>query len=660
MTTTAEAPEDTSPGYEPEGIVRRLQRDLYSTVWRCRRPLLPHTATAGVLAAGLSADAVASAGVCGPVTASMTLAGVAVAGTAAAAARVKRRQPRWARRVLWGGAVSAGWLALAPFGVGAEQVAVLLGVEFGLAARWWQLHRPGYPSGGTPAVEAAAEPAVPMSEAGTLIADWAAYVGSSGGALPGSSLELPRKTRHGWQFELNLARGKQTFLMAVAALDRVASALDVGMSGLIVEPAPADPDTGQEAPSKCRFQVVTDSPIRHNVLFEGPRRVDGTLYLGPFADGDGEAPYRLYTPGSMWSGVIIGGTGIGKSRLVENIAISALSGGDTAIWFLDPQRGVSSPALAQHAQWFTSMDGAEAMLKAAEAILDGRGEESSYEQWTGFTASAGRPGVLIVIDECHNAFAEAAAAKRWARIAREGRKVGLALLCVSQYPGLETFGGCDPLRSSVMEGNAVVMRTTSRSAGQLMAGLAVDPLTLPKIPGYAYVQGSDEHGTRTAPFRNRNTGDGAAKWLAVQPQPDLDVLAATATLAAGRHYVDRNTSTSSGRTASKARVEALRNGHLPEDMAAPRPAPTQVMGEMGEVIDFPRPVTAEDLAAPAEAALTDSHRAVLDAVTAGAARPSEVEAAVNLSPRRVADLLKELVAAGLLVKPTYGRYERAA
>jgi predicted transcriptional regulator len=59
-------------------------------------------------------------------------------------------------------------------------------------------------------------------------------------------------------------------------------------------------------------------------------------------------------------------------------------------------------------------------------------------------------------------------------------------------------------------------------------------------------------------------------------------------------------------------------------------------------------------------ALSDSHRRVYEAVADGAARPSEIETRVGLSHRRVADILSELVDAGYLIKPQYGRYQRAA
>jgi hypothetical protein len=580
----------------------------------------------------------------------------AATGTLGAVWKVKRNWPKWRRRALCAGVFGTGWLAVAPFGIGAEHTAALVGVECMLAARWWQAIRLGYPS-------------APISEPGPAVEDepltgtqimhdWDAYIGNQSGKLPESRLTLPQPTRYGYAYSLRLARGKQTLTDAVRCLEHIASGLDVDVADVIVESDPT-----HKSPARCRFQLLTDSPIKGDVVFDGPRRRGGFLDLGPWADGSGEAPYRLYTPGSMWSGVVIGGTGIGKSRVIENIAISALSGGDTEFWFIDPQRGVSSPALARHADWFGTMDDATDMLQAALAILEARGDESSYEGWTGFTPSPDRPGLLIIIDECHNVFELNAIAKLWGKIAREGRKVGVALLCVSQYPGLETFGGVEALRSSVMEGNAIVLRSTSHSTGQLMPGLQVDPKTLPKIPGYAYVQGSAEAGTRTAPFRNRDTGKNPEPWLAAQPRPGLETLAVTATRAAGTAYLGRHTSTDSVRSASAARVKALREGHLPADMLlGTDDTRTVPMGEMGELIAFPRPLTAEDLhrTAAASTELSPSHQDVLNAVAAGASSPSEVEKYVGLKPRRIATLLKDLVASGHLVQPSYGRYERAA
>lgn len=58
--------------------------------------------------------------------------------------------------------------------------------------------------------------------------------------------------------------------------------------------------------------------------------------------------------------------------------------------------------------------------------------------------------------------------------------------------------------------------------------------------------------------------------------------------------------------------------------------------------------------------LSHSHLAVLAAVRAGHTRPTEIEEAIGLKHRRVADLLKQLVESGHLTQPRYGRYQAAA
>lgn len=650
-----------------EGIIGRARTDAYDTAVRLRSQIAPHAAAGAILGIGLGADAIVASG--GISAGAMALSLFALSGTTVGTlvVRARRRGSEWVRRIALAGLGASAWLTAAPFGVGTADIAVLVAGEYATAARWWQVNRPRYPDDATEldesldAAEVEPEPLTPVER---IIADWDEYIACQGGALHNSRLIAPEEHKHGFAFTLQLWRGRQTITTAIAALDKIAGGLDCGVDEIIVESHPLFKST-----AVCRFQMITRSPIAGNVVFDGPRRRGGLLELGPYADGSGEALYRLYTPGSIWSCLLIGGTGIGKSRVVENIVISALSGGDTEYWYVDPNRGGSSPALAEHADWFATGEEAGLVLDAAIAILEARADENAVESLTGFTPSPSRPGLLIIVEECHNIFTQETA-KRWARIAREGRKLGLALICVSQKSTLDTFGGDDAIRSSVMEGNALVLRSTSNQTGQMMPGLQVDPKTLPKIRGYAYVQGSEETGVRTAPFRNRNTepddGPRASYWLAAQPRPGLDVLSVTATLAAGTAYRDRHASTTTGRAGSRARVEALRNGHLPANMLkGPKETATAAV-DIAQVVEFPAFRIIDGAAAPKPAArpsadgLTDSERAVLNAVAAGHKTPADIKRAVGLKDRQVAYLLKELVASGHLTQPKYGRYEHAA
>lgn len=670
---TDDEQQQTEEGFQGESVGARIRRSMYATAWRCRRPLFPHLIAGGVAGTGLAADAITAAGAVSAPGMASILAGLSFPLAVLAPRAAGKHRRRLGRRMLLGGLFAAGWLTLAPYGVGPGDLAALAAAEFTLAARWWQHVRIGYPADGEEEAMEEPEVAKPLDRATQIIRDWATYVAGPGCVLPGSALTLPMPTEFGHAFTLQLARGKQTLESVVAALPRIATGLEEPIENLIAESAPPDPVTGKEYPSRCRLQVVTRSPVTGDVNFTGPRRDGGLIGLGPWADGSGEAHTRLYTNGSMWSTVIIGDTGSGKSRVAENKVISALSGGDTVYWYLDPQGGGSSPALAEHADWFGTLLNAEDMLHSAIAILEARGEENSFEGWTGFTPSPQRPGLLLVVEECHNVFGVKEWTPLWAKLAREGRKVGIAFICLSQYPGLETFGNSEALRMNIMAGNAIALHVSSKTAGTLMPGLDVDPRNLPATPGYGYVQGSPQTGTRTAPFRNRNTTPGedsniARQWLAEQPRATLDTLAATATLAAGTAYRDRHQKSSEGRAASATRIEQLRAGTLPADMRKPLPRPTAEMGgEMGEIIEFPRPVAPDDLrdAEPAPRRtdlpeLTGSRLAIVQAVAAGASRPKDIEEATGLRHSQVASLLKELVESGHLIQPRYGRYQAAA
>lgn len=678
VSTPGESPGDATRGsrWDVEGTIGRARTDVYDTAVRLRAQIGPHAAAGATVGAGFALEAITAAGGVTPFSAALMAAAASAAAVGALFARARRRGSEWAQRLLVAGAGAGLWLTTAPYGVGIGDVAVLTAAEFALAARWWQANRPGYPGTAFTVLEDETayfmpepEPLAPVEQ---ILADWDEYVACDNGPLRKARLIAPEEHQYGFSFTLQLWRGQQTFATAMAALGKIASGLHVGVNQLVLDevPAPPGPD-GESRPPRCRLQVITRSPIAGAVDFDGPRRRGGILELGPYADGSGDAPYRLYTPGSMWSGVIIGGTGIGKSRVVENIVISALSGGDTEFWFIDPSRGSSSPALAEHANWFATAEESLAVLEAAIAILNARTDENSVEGWTGFSPSAARPGLLIVVEECHNVFTPETA-KRWARIAREGRKVGIALLCVSQKSSVDTFGNEDAIRSSVMEGNALVLRSTSNQTGPMMAGLQIDPKTLPKIRGYAYVQGSEEGGVRTAPFRNRNTepddGPGAAFWLAQQPRPGLDTLAVTSTLTVGTAYRDRHVSSDTGRAGSRARVDALRNGHVPADML--QGAEEEAVVPLAGIVQFPEFRLVEQ--APIETAagsnsagllvegLTSSQQAVLDAVAAGIDRPRLLEAHIGLKHRQIQNILRALLDAGLITNPEYGRYQRAA
>ncbi len=599
------------------------------------------------------------------VSAGLTVPGMAVAGWVAAVCYpavalgyvIVRRHDlirrQWRRRVLAAGLTGATWLTLAGWGMSAEQVALLLTADYALAASWWRAIRIPHRPRRTTAAATAEDDRDPVQR------DWDTFVGASGKVLAGSRLAAPEPVHGGHGYPLHLSRGQQTVASAVAALPQIATGLDIPMVDLIAEPHPTS-----EKPSLARLVVLSNNPIRGDVRFDGPRLRGDDIALGPLANGQGEAVYHLYTPGrweddewmpgSMWSGFVAGDTGTGKSRLIENLACSVLHRGDTVVWFIDGNNGSSSPAIRDNCDWYVGQDGAEQMLQALLRILEIRTHYNSRNDLTGFTPSPAMPGLLVVIEECHKVFTKERGLD-WASIAREGRKAGLALLTASQYADLQVFAGVDPLRSSILAGNGIALRTKSHEMKNFFSNINIDLTQMPAIPGYAMVDDNGEG--HAAPFRNRLIV-GPKKWLAAQPRTGLDRLTQTA---AGQTYAQRGV----GNEQIKAESDRILNAVMEGDLSVlangtGHVTPTRThrdgASHLGTIIAFPAPLTPDTEPAVEAAELSESHQKVLEAVAAGATTRKQVTEATGLGESRTTTLLRELVEAGHLTQPAHGKY----
>lgn len=566
---------------------------------------------------------------------------------------------RWRARVFTAGVTASVWAGLAVHrGPSWQVLAALVVATVALSARWWRHHRLGYPTG--PIVD---EP----DELDSIPARFGRYVGSNTGPLPGAWLSDRAETKAGEQYTLNLVPGRQTLRSALGVLDKISSGLNSPAGDLVLEEHPS------EAPTQLLLTVVHRSPVKHTAAYTGPELDhpggEVRIRVGPYADGDGHATWRLWTPGdephagSWWGGLIIGGMGAGKSRLVEEIAIGAAATGHTVTWFIDPQGGASSPALARHADWYVDGDNAAHMLTAAENLVGWRAKENASNGWIGFDPAPDRPGVVIFIDEAHEVFA--ANTERWTTLGRKCRKVGVSLVALSQYPGLTTFGKSEPLRAAVMAGNGIIMRAESRMNNQLMPGVEVDPLTLPNLPGYGYTLARGQ-GARLAPFRAfyvTNPQD----WLAAHPQAPLDPVAAHA---AGPTYTQRKHKAEADRAQLRAQLDAITSGTAP-------PMPTAAAGPVQPVERdeathsvWPR----LDLAADADDAgdqgdpaatatrlppLTGAQARVWDALAPGGEhRFKDLLQATGWSKARLHTVITELVENGQVTKAGHGRYRR--
>lgn len=422
---------------------------------------------------------------------------------------------------------------------------------FGLALIWWCHHEvrgwPGHSSS-------------------KLVNLWMANLFESKGDMGGAQLLPPTPFTHGAKHKLQLVPGKQTINTVQTNIMKISSGLRTPLKDLIIE---QDPDT--DDPTMLELTHITKSPIKDTIYFDRPRCAGGMVNLGPYADGIGEAFIRVYVENSMFGGFLLGGIGIGKSRTLEEIAVSVLSRGDTIVFYIDGQNGASSPTLWKYADWAVGTDGFFRMMSALESAAKWRQQENTARGWDGFTPSPQRPGILVILDEMHRI--TPLAPDRLAFAAAEWRKLGMALFGADQDSGLDTtFGGKDRMRAAMLGGTGLVMNVKSRIAGNLVPGLAINPADLPKIPGYAVlvaddgIEDPDGNPVRTAPFRNRYAPNAKEKakaeakgikvpvpaleeWFEHYPNPAMDRGTA---LAMGVHYRNRR------ETAVAAQAELLR------------------------------------------------------------------------------------------------------
>lgn len=674
---TEPASTDTTPEARRTSRAPRdpaAQRRRRPTPRVLRRQARPHLVLAGLLAAAELAHAATwltgQAAIVAAVVASAllvtTLVGWIVGHRRGYAHTV------WA---LTCGAAAAAWLAAtSAAGVSWDAAGVLSVVGYGLALPWWRRNRLADPREVLPEL---------VIEPGSIARLWRENVGgtSKHGVLPGSYLTSRREIKAGERYLLQLVPGKHTYDDVVTNLRKIAGGLNLTADRLIIEPYRPESDEEAASEAKLLLTVVTRPPIpKQGITWPGPRVYQaGRTELGPYVDGEGCGFWRTYTQDSMWGGFLVGATGSGKSRVLDAISLALAGAGNTVIWYADGQAGASSPGLADWYDWAAAGDPAiTAMLRAACAVLDYRQDENLVEGWNGFTPSPARPGLLTIIDECHTPLADPVIQGMVARIAREGRKCGVQVVLADQLPTVNVFGPAttdagNAIRSSILAGNLAALHTTYNGTAGLLPGLAIDPKTLPAIPGYLYL--SDRAGDgRSAALRASYVADPSA-WSRRIPMPGLDTGSATA---AGGAYQTRRETRDRVRTAAAQRVAAMRAGRQP---VPPRPAATtrqqRATAPAGlpagaAIIPFPSfppaapvPAAVQQPARPSTPSvdrlgINDGQRQVLDAVLAGHTSPGAIQTVTGRSEAGVRGHLRDLAAAGLVRKARHGVWEPTA
>ena len=440
-----------------------------------------------------------------------------------------------------------------------------------LGSRFWAHHR-------VPRVLAAMEEDAPPPPPGEhpLARKWRTRVACGQGPLPGTKLTDLTEEPYGVRGRLHLVPARQTINSVRAALGYVATGLGVDEADILIEHVEPTEDEPKPDSSVLDIKIVTVGLLSKKVPLEPGRLVvdDDQVHirLGPYADGDGDALYRLYTADSMWSGFVAGSTGSGKSGLIDNLALAAWETKNTVVLYLDPKNGGSSPRIFDRAHWSipNDPDTWEALLNGLVELVEARGLENSARLKTsGFTPSFARPGVLVIVDECH-AVINADNAYRWGRVAREGRAAGVALVLASQIYGLDSFGGSDAVRANVTAGNTVALRV-SRNQASMIADIALDPSALPKITGVGLTAEGRDVAFRAAWAPNETTAALMDAALEGAPQ-ELDALAAGALDAgSGGLYSRRHEIAAQQVADAEERLAAYEAGRTPTAREATAP-----------------------------------------------------------------------------------------
>lgn len=367
---------------------------------------------------------------------------------------------RYGRDYLWYVAFAAWATGVTLVGTGGLMLPVLA-VGWAAWAAWWLMRQQSRQRAGMAAV-------------------WDEFVGAPQRALPGSRLvnEMPAP-RGGRRATILLPRGDMTYVNAMQASARVASAFEVTLSSITIEP-----DKSGKANRATLLKLprpATDSPVK----WKGPTldMETGLLATGVYVDGE-PCHYRMFQPGAgPVHDLVAGTTGAGKSRLVDLLlAESRAAQGYFVDWVIDPQMGQSLPDWMDQVDWFArgTFQGM-ALLQAAYDVMMHRNKILADRRQKGFTPTLEMPQLNITIEEAPTILEIPAARTLCEKIAKMGRKCGIKLRIIVQVPLLDQIGGSTTLRSMLISGNGYLFRTGDRLSGNVMfPGLPVDPYLIPR------------------------------------------------------------------------------------------------------------------------------------------------------------------------------------
>lgn len=452
--------------------------------------------------------------------------GVILAGSAAAGARVAwthrkaaRRRPRARRRaaVLWS-ASSAAAVAGTALGVanGPGQAVMLAGGLAVAAPYLWHARR--RPPG--PAAEPAAAAAAELPAADPRIEAFRARFCKSG-PCKGADLHSARPIPDGFAFELTLAaHSDATTHDVITLIPKIAALYDVSADQVSVEYVPGR----SERRARVSVLTVADAWERED-KWDGESTYDpehGWIRLGRFSDST-DCHWLLHRPGSGAAGGVIAGViGSGKTGTTHVIAaeaglakLCAACGAErscarcdmrriVALWMGDPQ---CQPLAVWHGFADLMAWGPLAcvqLILMAHAAMRERAARFGTMTWTdhlgrvntgkgSFDPTPADPVLYVIVDEWPLVTGDPVLAKivlpLAASVIKEGRKVGVVLVLLTQMPDLSELG-LRSIRELLKAFNVLSHKTDGLS--KHMLGIQGDTSALaPGVHGIGYLNGVD-------------------------------------------------------------------------------------------------------------------------------------------------------------------------
>lgn len=462
-------------------------------------------------------------------------------------------------------AAAAGWIAgTLLLGVTGPMLFLLAVIGVGTSLWYWADNGLGY-HWDAPREEAIFA-AVPQEDIYAPL--WEQNLAGPGRALAGTRLTDWEHLKFGARYVLEIVPGTHTIDEIEMYGGKIRSGLRLKRNHkLMIEEHPT-----LDAPA-LQLTIIDSSPVANGTSWPGTSAMngDGTIQIGPYLDGEGAALWKLYSTNRIHNGMVAGGTGAGKSRLLENIAMSAAASTQypTVIWYADGQDGQSSPKLMKYADYYAGKpETILGMMRDAVNVIAMNGDENKVNGAQGFAPLDQRPGLLIILDECKLVLDKQNNPEHWeemqqlvARIATTGNKAGVGIVLAGQEATLPTFGGGGQypaaIRNNIKGANGVLLKTEEAAGGNIFAIPSATMRSIPTGGGYGYVAGGE--GSRKAMMRGFYDDDetmernmAAIVWRALSPMTALDL---------GASYRDRKTTADGDLEEARRRVEARKARH---------------------------------------------------------------------------------------------------